>query len=168
MINKIKKFVRKLLQFYYTNRVKKRCASYKLPLKVNGKSNVTSNTYLGKNVNFNGMKISGCGEVHIGDNFHSGVECMMITQNHNYESTKIPYDSSYTCKDVHIEDNVWIGSRVIILGGVSIGEGAIIQAGSVVVNDIPKYAIAGGHPAKVFSSRDKEHYEKLKSEGKFH
>ena len=32
----------------------------------------------------------------------------------------------------------------------------------------PKYAIAGGHPAKVFSSRDKDHYEKLKKEGKFH
>lgn len=59
MINKIKKFVRKLLQFYYTNRVKKRCASYKLPLKVNGKSNVTKNTFLGENVNFNGMSIIG-------------------------------------------------------------------------------------------------------------
>lgn len=93
---------------------------------------------------------------------------MMITQNHNYEGSKIPYDNTYICKDVHIEDNVWLGSRVIILAGVTIGEGAIIQAGSVVVSDIPKYAIAGGHPAKVFSSRNKEHYKKLKSEGKFH
>lgn len=168
MINKIKKFVRKLLQFYYTNGVKKRCASYKLPLKVNGKSNITSNTFLGENVNFNGMSITGGGRVVIGNNFHSGPECMMITQNHNYEGTKIPYDSSYICKDINIEDNVWLDSRVIILGGVTIGEGAIIQAGSVVVRNIPKYAIAGGHPAKVFSSRDKEHYEKLKMEGKFH
>lgn len=37
-------------------------------------------------------------------------------------------------------------------GGVTIGEGAIIQAGSVVVSDIPKYAIAGGSPAKVFKA----------------
>ena len=50
----------------------------------------------------------------------------------------------------------------------TIGEGAIIQAGSVVVNDIDKFAIAGGHPAKVFASRDVEHYLKLKSEGLFH
>jgi acetyltransferase-like isoleucine patch superfamily enzyme len=57
---------------------------------------------------------------------------------------------------------------VIVLGGVSIGEGAIIQAGSVVVKDIPKYAIAGGHPCKVFKYRDIEHYEKLKKERKFH
>ena len=67
--------------------------------------------------------------------------------------------------DVVIEDNVWLGNRVIVLPGVTIGEGAIIQAGSVVVKDIPKYAIAGGHPAKVFSSRDKDHYEMLKKEG---
>ena len=71
-------------------------------------------------------------------------------------------------KEVLIEDNEWLGNRVIILPGVSIGEGSLIQAGSVVVKDIPKYAIAGGHPAKVFSSRDKDHYEELKKEGKFH
>ena len=54
-----------------------------------------------------------------------------------------------------------------MLAGVTIGEGAIIQAGSVVVSNIPDYAIAGGHPAKVFKYRDIEHYTKLKSEGKF-
>ena len=59
------------------------------------------------------------------------------------------------------------GSRVIILGGVTIGEGAIIQVGSVVVSDIPDYAIAGCHPAKVFKYRDKEHYYKLKQEESF-
>lgn len=109
------------------------------------------------------MKIGGCGNVVIGDNFHSGSECLIITSNHNYEGEAIPYDNTNICKDVFIEDNVWLGSRVIILGGVTIGEGAIIQAGSVVVKDIPKYAIAGGHPAKVFSYRNIEHYENLKS-----
>jgi acetyltransferase-like isoleucine patch superfamily enzyme len=57
---------------------------------------------------------------------------------------------------------------VIVLPGVTIGEGAIIQAGSVVVKDIEKCAIAGGHPAKTFKYRDTEHYEKLKKEKKFH
>ena len=71
-------------------------------------------------------------------------------------------------KDIIIENNVWLGDRVIVLGGTTIGEGAIIQAGSVVVSNIPKYAIAGGHPAKVFSKRDVEHYNKLEQENKFH
>lgn len=57
---------------------------------------------------------------------------------------------------------MWIGSRIIILGGVTLGEGCVIQEGSVMVNSIPKYAIAGGHPAKVFKYRNKEHYQLLK------
>ena len=162
IIDKIKKKI-------YTYICKKVAKSYGNNLKVNGKSNVTSNTSLGNNVNFNGMKIQGSGQVKIGDNFHSGIECMIITSNHNYNNGKaIPYDDTIISKDVIIEDNVWLGNRVIILSGVSIGEGAIIQAGSVVVSDIEKYAIAGGHPAKTFKYRDIEHYEKLKKEKKFH
>lgn len=107
-------------------------------------------------------------KVTIGNNSHSGPGCLMISQNHNFDGgTKIPYDNTYIYKDITIEDQVWLGSRVIVLGGVTIGEGAIIQAGSVVVKDIPKYAIAGGHPCKVFSQRDIEHYEKLKALGEF-
>lgn len=137
-------------------------------LKVQGMSRVTNQTILGTNVSFNGMQIVGGGKVEIGDNFHSGPECLMITQFHNYDSGKrIPYDG-YILKDIVIEDNVWLGSRVIILGGVIIGEGAIIQAGSVVISNIPKYAIAGGHPAKIFNYRDIKHYEQLKKEEKFH
>ena len=62
---------------------------------------------------------------------------------------------------------MWIGSRVIILGGVHIGEGAIIQAGSVVVTDVPPCAIVGGNPATVFKWRNKEHYYKLKGKRAF-
>lgn len=138
-------------------------------LKVNGLSYVTPNTSLGNNVNFNGMKIQGEGKVTIKNNFHSGIECMIISSIHNYDNGKaIPYDNTLISKDILIEDNVWLGNRVIILPGVTIGEGAIIQAGSVVVNDIPKYAIAGGHPAKIFKYRDIEHYETLKKDKKFH
>lgn len=67
-----------------------------------------------------------------------------------------------------IKDCVWLGNNVIILGGVTIGEGAIIQAGSVVCKDIPDFAIAGGHPAKAFKFRDKEHYLELKEKKKFY
>ena len=115
------------------------------------------------------MKIAGGGSVDIGNNFHSGEDCLMIAQNHDYDGgNKIPYGNSYIHKDISIGDQVWIGSRVIILGGITIGEGAIIQAGSVVSTDIPKYAIVGGNPAKVFKQRDIAHYEKLKASGEFY
>tara|TARA_R110002020_G_scaffold183864_5_gene380384 strand:+ start:712 stop:1221 length:510 start_codon:yes stop_codon:yes gene_type:complete len=136
---------------------------------VNGKTTLSKNTSLGENCHFNGLTINGSGKVDIGSNFHSGPDCLFITQSHNYNNgTAIPYDDTYILKDIFIEDNVWLGSRVIVLGGVRIGEGAIIQAGSCVVSDIPKYAIAGGHPAKVFSQRNIFHYEELKSLQKFH
>lgn len=172
----MKSFLKKIFAIYkkikreiYTKKVIRQCAAHNGRPIVNGMSSVTKNTYLGENVNFNGLQISGGGKVRIGDNFHSGPDCLIITQNHNFDNGKaIPYDNTYIYKDVTIGDNVWLGSRVIILGGVTVGEGAIIQAGSCVVSSIPAYAIAGGHPAKVFSQRNIEHYEKLKAEGKFH
>ncbi len=51
-------------------------------------------------------------------------------------------------KPVFIEDDVWIGCRAIILKGVTIGEGAIIAAGSVITKNIPPYTVWGGAPAK--------------------
>jgi len=163
------KLIKKGLSLFYTYLVKRKAKKYGSPIRVNSLSFVSKTTTLGKNVSFNGMRISGCGLVTIGDNFHSGKDCLMISQNHNFNNgAKIPYDNTYICKDITIEDNVWLGDRVIVLGGVTIGEGAIIQAGSVVVNNVPKYAITGGHPAKVFSQRDVNHYDSLKKQGKFH
>jgi virginiamycin A acetyltransferase len=54
---------------------------------------------------------------------------------------------------VVVEDEVWIGFGSMILSGVTIGKGAVIAAGSVVVNDIPPYAVAGGNPARVITQR---------------
>ncbi len=136
-------------------------------LKVNGWTVVNSKTKLGNNVNFNGLSIIGNGPVTIGNQFHSGQGCFIITQNHDYDfGETIPYSASHSIEEpVVIEDNVWLGVGVIILPGVTIGEGAIIQAGSVVTKDIPPLGIAGGHPARVFKNRNAEHYYKLKKEG---
>lgn len=49
-----------------------------------------------------------------------------------------------------------------------IGEGVIVAIGSVVVKDVPPYAIVGGNPAKIIKYRDIEHFEKLKAEKRFH
>jgi acetyltransferase-like isoleucine patch superfamily enzyme len=169
LVSKIKSVIRVVRKNFYTNNVKRQCEIHGPRLRVNKRSAVTKQTILGTNVNFNGLRINGRGKVVIGDNFHSGEECLMISQNHNYDLGKaIPYDNTYILKDIIIKDNVWLGSRVIILGGVTIEEGAIIQAGSVVVSDIPYCGIAGGNPAKVFKYRDIEHYESLKRDEKFH
>lgn len=143
--------------------------AFEEPLKVNGPTRFSKNTVLGRNTNFNGMRITGNGVVRIGDNFHSGPECLIITSFHDYDNgDAIPYGSTSIDKEVDIEDNVWLGTRVTILGGVTLGEGCIVQAGAVVVSDVPPGAIVGGSPARVFKTRDKDHYETLKAAGKFH
>lgn len=161
-------FKKLISQRYYTRKVRKMCKRCGSDLKVNGKSQVTGNTILGNHVNFNGLRIYGNGRVKIGNYFHSGIECLFITSFHDYESDFIPYGYQYRHKNISIGDCVWLGNRVIYLGGICIGEGAIIQAGSVVVSDIPSCAIAGGAPARVFKYRNKEHFYKLKQEKRFH
>lgn len=163
------RIIKKVLKFVFTKLALGHIGSYVQTPNVNFYSRFTKNTHLGKNTNFNGFIIRGKGRVLIGDNFHSGKECLIINSYHKYDfGNAIPYDTKETIdKNLIIEDNVWIGDRVIILAGVTIGEGAIIQAGAVVTSDILKYAIAGGNPAKVFRYRDIENYEKLKREGRF-
>lgn len=168
-IELFKQFIKRWKSKRVTAKVAKTAKQCGKNLRLNGKSNINNNTILGNNVNFNGMTIIGNGEVVIGDNFHSGEGCYIITQNHDYDfGETIPYSNTHSIeKPVRIGDNVWLGVGVIVLPGVTIEEGVIIQAGSVVVNNIPKYAIAGGHPAEVFKYRNKEHYEDLKRKKKF-
>ena len=159
---------RKIRQFVFTGVCKYSAKQYGTNLHINHWSKFSSQTIIGNNCNFNGIKVTGMGRVVIGDNFHSGGNILILTSNHNYDQGKcIPYDETTIDGDVIIGDNVWFGQNVTVLQGVQIGEGAIIQAGSVVVSDIPPCAIAGGHPARVFKKRDEEHYYRLKNEKKF-
>lgn len=164
-----KKFAYKIKGEWRAYRLMKMAIACKSKPFIGGGSSFSGKIYLGENCNFNGMNVVGNGTVYFGDNFHSGTECMIITQNHNYDKgNAIPYDDSFEYKTIVIEDNVWFGNRVTITGNITIGEGAIIAAGSVVVKDVPPYAIVGGNPAKVIKYRDIEHYKRLKEQKQFH
>lgn len=54
---------------------------------------------------------------------------------------------------ITIGSDVWIGTKTVILSGITIGDGAVIAAGSIVTKDVPSYAIVGGSPAKVIRFR---------------
>ncbi len=134
----------------------------------NGFTWLSHGTSVGRNVNFNGLRVYGRGVVEIGDNFHSGKGVAIYTQSHNYCGDAIPYDSSLRLYQIQIHDNVWLGDNVTIVGNVTIGEGAIVQVGSVVSANVEALQIVGGNPARVIKKRECEHYFRLKSAGKFH
>lgn len=91
---------------------------------------------------------------HIGDNVMMGPDVVILTSNHNYIRVDIPMnEQGYSFHPVYIGDDVWIGTRVIILPGVKIGNGAIVAAGAVVTKDVPDFAIVGGCPARVIKIR---------------
>ncbi len=95
------------------------------------------------------------GPLQIGNNVMMGPDVIIFTSNHETSRTDIPMrgQGSTLPQKVTIEDDVWIGARVIILPGVTIGKGAILAAGAVVSKDVPDYAIVGGVPAKVLKYR---------------
>jgi len=61
--------------------------------------------------------------------------------------------SSYSKGDIIIKNDVWIGLNCTILDGITIGNGAVIGAGSVVTKDVKPYSIVGGNPAKIIKYR---------------
>lgn len=67
-------------------------------------------------------------------------------------------------RPVYIGNDVWVGTRAMIMGGVTIGDGAVIGAGAIVTKDVPPYAIVGGVPAKIIRYRfSDEMIKKLES-----
>lgn len=83
-------------------------------------------------------------QVSIGD----GV--WLITGSHAMNDPQFP--DFY--KPIVIEHHAWIGMRATILGGVTIGEGAVVMAGAVVTRNVPPYAVVGGVPAKIIRQRE--------------
>ena len=102
-----------------------------------------------------GVNCSVRGPLEIGKNVMMGPDVIIMTSSHNVESTSIPMNQqgSLPKQKVVICDDVWIGTRVIILPGIKVGTGSIIGAGAVVTKDVPDYAIVGGCPAKIIKYR---------------
>lgn len=124
---------------------------------------------IGKGTAINGYcYINAHGGVSIGQYCHIGKGLTIFSHNHNYDSSKsIPYDEINIIKRVVVKDFVWCGSNVTIIPGITIGEGVIIGAGSVVTKDIPNYAIIGGNPAVIIKYRNIEVFNQLKEDEKF-
>ena len=98
--------------------------------------------------------------IHIGDHVMIAAHVTMISGDHRTDvigkyMMEVGEDEKLPENDlpIVIEKDVWIGVGATVLKGVTVGEGAVIAAGSVVTKDVPPYAIVGGVPAKVLKYR---------------
>ena len=155
---------RRIVQSIWTNRAKRLVKFWGANALATSRCKLSNKTMIGEGAVLGGVSVLGAGNVIFGKYVSTGPNVVIQTQSHEYEGEMLPYGVGYRVKDVFIDNCVWIGMNVLILPGTKIGEGAIIQAGSVVHGEIPSCAIAGGNPAKVFAWRDKAHYDRLKAE----
>lgn len=94
------------------------------------------------------------GGLEIGDNVSIGHGTSILSTEHSYsDHNMLIKEQPIIFKATKISDNVWIGANATILGGVTVGEGAIVGAGSVVTKNVQKNAIVGGVPAKLIKYR---------------
>lgn len=102
-----------------------------------------------------GIDSEAFGPISIGRDVMMGPECVIITRNHAHSRTDVSMirQGYEDYRPVTIGDDVWIGRRVIILPGVSIGDGAIVSAGAVVTKDVQPYTVVGGVPARKIKER---------------
>lgn len=110
---------------------------------------------IGENSSFNKGAWIGNDTV-LGNNVMMGPNVSILSGSHNFDRLDIPMNEQGAPKrkPVIIGNDVWIGTRSIILPGVNIGNHSIIGAGSVVTRDVPEYGIVGGNPAKVIKYRN--------------
>lgn len=108
----------------------------------NGRLSFGNNVFLNQ-----GVRIACSLEISIGDNALIGDESVILDNDYHGVA-----NSAAKTAPVRIESDVWLGTRVIVLRGVTIGRGSVIGAGAVVTRSIPPYTFAAGVPAQVIKS----------------
>lgn len=111
-----------------------------------------------------GVNCYACGPIKIGDYVNIGPDVIILTLLHKYDRVDITMQDQgyYDKKPVVIGNDVWIGTRAIIMPGVTIGNGVIIGAGAVVTKDVPDYSVVVGCPARVVRYRNDGLEDKVK------
>lgn len=96
------------------------------------------------------------GRIVIGDHVSLAPEVFITASDYRFVAGRPFRDQPKRERDVIIGNDVWLGARVVVTAGVSIGDGCIVGAGAVVTRDLPPGSIAVGVPARIVSQRPSE------------
>lgn len=109
---------------------------------------VGSRTQLGQNAQLGG-------EITLGDDILMGPDIVIMATAHNFDRIDIPINQQGAAPEepVKIGNDVWIGTRAVIMPGVEIGDHCIVASGAVVTKSFEDYSIIGGVPAKLIKKR---------------
>jgi len=115
---------------------------------------IGSHIYIGNNVGIGEFaNIGGAGGLEIGDDCIVGQFFSCHPENHVFDDPSRPIRLQGTTRQgIRIGNNCWIGAKVTILDGVSIGDGCVIAAGAVVTRSMPANSVIGGVPARVLKT----------------
>jgi acetyltransferase-like isoleucine patch superfamily enzyme len=110
---------------------------------------------VGHNSSIGPYSYIGCsGYIEIGNNVMISPRVSIYSENHNFSDAQVNMiDQGVTRSFVKIEDDCWIAANAIILSGVTIGQGSVIAAGSVVTRDVMPFSVVAGNPAKIVKMR---------------
>jgi maltose O-acetyltransferase len=106
------------------------------------------NIRIGRNgfVNYNCVFLD-CALIEIGDNLQMGPAVQLYTAGHPVDPEARRTGLEFA-KPIRIGSDVWIGGGAVILPGVSVGDGSVVGAGSVVTRDVPPLSVVAGNPAR--------------------
>jgi maltose O-acetyltransferase len=100
-------------------------------------------------------RLDGAANIVIGNHVMMAPDVVIVTANHKHDDITRPMmGQGFERAPVIIGDDVWIGTRAIILPGVKIGRSSIIGAGAVVAKDVAPFSIVVGNPATLVKKRD--------------
>ncbi len=132
---------------------------------MNCRFDMSSGLYLKNNVAISPRcRLDTRGTITIGENVGIAEDVIILTADHNIKSSNFDGQN----KGVTIGDYAWIGTRAMILPGVSLGRGSVIAAGAVVTKSVPEYEIWGGVPARKIGIRVKDLTYKMDYKRLFH
>jgi acetyltransferase-like isoleucine patch superfamily enzyme len=98
--------------------------------------------------------------VSVGDHSVIAPGCFITDHNHGMSALARVDEQRGITKPVTIGSDVWLGAKVIVVAGVSIGDGAVVGASSVVTRDVPPMAVVAGAPARLLRYRNELHSDK--------